>query len=314
MTKCMKCQKEAVYYRSYSGEKLCKRHFLESIERKVSRTIAKYKMFRETDRIGVGLSGGKDSIVLLYILKKIEQRFPKSSLVAITIDEGIVGYRDEGLKIASKITSELEIEHVVSSFKKIFGYSLEDILNIYKTESDISHSACYFCGIFRRRSLNQLGREIQADKLAIGHNLDDEAQTILMNIVRSDIIRLARTNLKNPEFLKYFVPRVKPLRNIPERETTAYAFFQNLPFHARNCPYATGVLRNDIQKILNQMEQKRPGIKHSILRSGEKLKQLIQIKQQVHCCPICHEPATDKICRFCQIMQKLQKTKKQSLK
>jgi uncharacterized protein (TIGR00269 family) len=302
---CSKCKKKAAYYRPYSGEQLCKKHFVESIERKVARTIAKHKMFTETDTIGVGISGGKDSTVLLYILQKIEARFPESRLIALTIDEGIKNYRDESLQIANSITTRFGIEHKTTSFKELYGYSLDEIVEIFNTSSMPNHTACFFCGVLRRRSLNQVARDLAVDKLSLGHNLDDEAQTILMNIFRSDITRMGRTLLDPRQVHALFVPRVKPLREIPEREIAAYAFFLDLPFHSTTCPYAAGVLRNDIQQILNDMEQKRPGTKHSVLRSGDKIQQLIQIKQPIHQCPVCHEPATDTICKFCKIMQDL---------
>jgi uncharacterized protein (TIGR00269 family) len=301
----MKCGKQAVYFRPYSGESLCQKHFLESIERKIARTIANHNMLQETDKIGVGISGGKDSTVLLHILQKLEKRFPKSSVLAITIDEGIQDYRKESLKIATQITADLGIEHHISSFKELFGKTLDEIVQLFKQRSEFNHTACFFCGILRRRSLNQVARDLKVDKLALGHNLDDEAQTVMMNIFRSDIIRMARTNLDTRQIHDLFVPRIKPLREIPEREIAAYAFFRNLPFHSQECPYAEGVLRNDIQRILNEMEQKRPGIKHSVLRSGDKIKEFLQVKQEIHPCPVCHEPATDTTCKFCQLMQEL---------
>ncbi|MHA1130416.1 MAG: TIGR00269 family protein [Candidatus Helarchaeota archaeon] len=305
MPNCSKCKKGAAYYRPYSGEYLCKKHFIESIERKVARTIAKHKMFAETDTIGVGISGGKDSTVLLYILQKIEARFPESSLIALTIDEGIKNYRDESLKIAKNITTRFGIEHKTTSFKELYGYSLDEIVEISQKGSMPSHTACFFCGVLRRRSLNQVARDFEVDKLALGHNLDDEAQTVLMNIFRSDITRIGRTLIDPRQVHNLFVPRVKPLREIPECEIATYAFFVNLPFHSQTCPYAAGVLRNDIQRILNEMEQKRPGTKHSVLRSGDKIQNLLQIKQPIHECPVCHEPATDRICKFCKMMQDL---------
>ena len=118
---------------------------------------------------------------------------------------------------------------------------------------------------------------------------------------------MGRTSLAPQEIHELFVPRIKPLREIPEREIATYAYFRSLPFHSQTCPYAVGVLRNDIQRILNEMEQKRPGTKHAILRSGDKIKRLIQVKQEIHPCPICHEPATEHICKYCQIIQELQK-------
>ncbi len=309
LANCLKCGKQAAYYRSYSGENLCTKHFIESIERKVTRTISKHKMLCETDKIGVGISGGKDSTVLLYILHKIEANFPNSSLVAITIDEGISGYREEGLKYAANIASELGIEHIITSYKKLYGYNLDEIVQTFKQQSQhdhIAHSACFFCGVLRRRSLNQVARDLKVDKLALGHNLDDEAQTVMMNILRSDITRMGRTTLDPHQIHDLFIPRIKPLREIPEQEITVYAFFRSLSYHSIPCPYAEGVLRNDIQQILNEMEQKRPGTKHSILRSGDKIQQSLQLHQEIHPCPICHEPATEVICKFCKIMQDLQ--------
>jgi uncharacterized protein (TIGR00269 family) len=262
-------------------------------------------MLKETDKIGVGVSGGKDSTVLLYILQQIEKKFSESSLIALTIDEGISGYREEGLHLAKQITSEFGIEHKITSFKELYGYTLDEIVKLFKQHSKAPHTACFFCGVLRRRSLNQVARELRVDKLAIGHNLDDEAQTVLMNIFRSDITRMGRTNVDLRQVHDLFVPRVKPLREIPEREIATYAFFRNLPFHSQNCPHAEGVLRNDIQQILNKMEIKRPGTKHSVLRSGDKIQNLLHIKQKIHPCPVCHEPATNKICKFCKIMQDL---------
>ncbi|MFX1298638.1 MAG: TIGR00269 family protein [Promethearchaeota archaeon] len=306
MKLCMKCRNKAAYYRPYSGEYLCKKHFIESIERKVARTISKHKMLKETDKIGIGISGGKDSTVLLYILQKIERRFPKSSLIAITIDEGIRGYREEGLKITKLITSDFGIEHQIASFKELYGYTLDEIVRIFNQNFKNVHTACFFCGVLRRRSLNQMARDLNVNKLAIGHNLDDEAQTVLMNIFRSDIIRLGRINLDSRQIHDLFIPRVKPFREIPEREIAAYAFFRNLPFHSQTCPYAEGVLRNDIQHILNEMEQIRPGTKHSVLRSGDKIQQFLHLKQEIHPCPVCHEPASAQICKFCKIILDLQ--------
>ena len=100
---CTVCKhREAFFLRPYSGEKLCKKCFLNSIEDKVRATIAKYSMLEFDDKIAVAVSGGKDSVSLLHILAKIERGYPKASLAAVTVDEGIKGYRDEALKIAGE--------------------------------------------------------------------------------------------------------------------------------------------------------------------------------------------------------------------
>src|SRR4030043_157075 len=101
-TVCSACKRrEAFYHRPYSGERLCRKCFGESIEAKVRATIAKYGMFNFNDRIAVAVSGGKDSISLFHVLTKMERFRPKASLVAVTVDEGITGYRDAALKVAA---------------------------------------------------------------------------------------------------------------------------------------------------------------------------------------------------------------------
>ena len=114
---CTICQRrKAFFFRPYSREKLCKRCFIKSIEEKVRTTIARYQMLEFDDRIAVAVSGGKDSVSLLHILAKMEQNYPKASLVAITVDEGIRRY-DTTLTTISKI-------RVYGYVKDTYGYGL----------------------------------------------------------------------------------------------------------------------------------------------------------------------------------------------
>jgi len=192
---CTLCKRrEAFYFRPYSGEKLCRKCFAESIETKVRATIAKYKMLEFDSKIAVAVSGGKDSVSLLHILAKIvEKDYPKASLTAITVDEGIRGYRDEALKIARKNCQELGVEHHVISFKELYGFTLDEIVKRLKQKKEKTElTPCAYCGVMRRKALNFLARKVGADKLATAHTLDDETQTILLNIFHGDILRIAR--------------------------------------------------------------------------------------------------------------------------
>src|SRR5450830_187563 len=93
---CTVCKnRESFFQRKYSGERLCRKCFTQSIEAKVRATITKYHMLNFDDRLAVAVSGGKDSLSLLYILAKLKRYRPKASLVAVTVDEGISGYRAE---------------------------------------------------------------------------------------------------------------------------------------------------------------------------------------------------------------------------
>ena len=116
---CNKCQNQVVYSRKYSGENLCSECFSHSILRKAARTISKYKMIKNNDLVCVCVSGGKDSLVLLDILNKMSKTH-NFKIFAVSIDEGIPGYRDEALKIVENFCAELKIEYKIFSYKKLF--------------------------------------------------------------------------------------------------------------------------------------------------------------------------------------------------
>ena len=304
---CTACKRrEAVYFRPYSGERLCKKCFIESIEEKTRATISKYKMFEFDDRIAVGVSGGKDSTSLLYVLEKIEREFPKSTLVAVTVDEGIKGYRDEALKIARKNCEKLGVEHHVVSFKELFGYKLDEIVELMK-KREAELSPCAYCGVLRRRALNIAARQVDADKLATAHSLDDEVQTILINILHGDPLRLARAKPVTEEVHEKLVRRVKPFCEIPEREIAFYAYLKNIEFQSFPCPYAPQALRSEIRIILNRLEEKHPGMKYTIFRSIERIRPALEgmAEKELKECKICGEPTTGEICKVCELLQEL---------
>ncbi|MEM3824471.1 MAG: tRNA 2-thiocytidine biosynthesis TtcA family protein, partial [Candidatus Bathyarchaeia archaeon] len=169
---CSICKRrEAFFYRQYSGEKLCKKCFTESIEAKVRATIAKYGMFEFDDKIVVAVSGGKDSVSLLHILAKIERDYPKASLIAVTVDEGIRGYRDEALKIAMENCKKLGIEHHIVSFKELYGYRLDEVVKKLKEKGNTRLTPCAYCGVMRRKALNIAARKLEANKIATAHTL-----------------------------------------------------------------------------------------------------------------------------------------------
>jgi len=306
MVLCSVCGvREAVYFRPYSGERLCGECFCESIVERVRRTISRYEMFEYDSRIAVGVSGGKDSLSLLQILAEIEEGFPKAELIAVTVDEGIRGYRDEAVRLAEEACRELGVEHRLLSFKELFGYTLDEIAERTKGGP---LTPCSFCGVLRRRALNQAAREVGADRLATAHNLDDMAQTVLLNILRGDHRRLALLDPAGMSISERFVRRVKPYCEVPERESTLYAYLKDIRFQSRPCPYAETAMRNDIRNFLNRIEVKRPGTKFTILRSIQRILPLLKRETGLlGLCPLCGEPTTGEICRTCQMLQELER-------
>ncbi len=293
--KCQRCGRTAVVYQKYSNAHLCKPHFIEDVERKIKRDIRKFRMIGRGDRIAVALSGGKDSTVLLYVLHRIFKDRKDLELLAVTIDEGIGGYREHTLKHAVRLTGELGIRHVIRSFEDGFGTTLDEL------KKKKEQAACTLCGVLRKNLLNRTARELGADKLAIGHNLDDEAQTILMNYLRGDVDRLKRMS---PGIIQPgLIMRIKPLRSVPEKEVALYGFLNDLPVSTDECPYAGEALRNEIREIINNHEVKHPGTKYSLLGGFDAISSaLLPPDTRIVQCIKCGEPSSENICKTCRLL------------
>jgi uncharacterized protein (TIGR00269 family) len=261
-------------------------------------------MFEYNSRISLGVSGGKDSLSLLKILSEIEANRPHSELIAIFIDEGIKGHRDEALSLAKKNCECYDIELKVFSFKDIFNETMDSI-----AKKDRILSNCSYCGVLRRRALNKAAKEVKADILATGHNLDDMAQSTLLNVLRGNMSRMSTYDPGGNQYGD-FVRRVKPLSEIPERETTLYAYFNDIEFQSIPCPYANEAMRTDVRNYLNRMEEKRPGTKFITYRTGLKIKQNMKNTRILKNCEMCGELTTSKHCRVCQFIEELQCSKK----
>ncbi|MFW9919149.1 MAG: TIGR00269 family protein [Candidatus Thorarchaeota archaeon] len=303
---CSKCERQAVYLRRYTAERLCESCLVQTTIDRVRRTINRQKMLKEDDRIVIGVSGGKDSAVLLDVLSRIEQKYPKSELIPVTIDEGIRGYRDQALEAAKALTRSLGLDLEIRSFEDLFGLSLDGMVEDRTGKERLG--ACSYCGVFRRKALNLAAQELEADVVATGHNMDDEAQTIMMNIMRGDGRRIARTNRLRENAISGFVPRVKPISELSERDVVAYAHYGRLQYHDVPCPYAIEAYRNDLRNFLNDMEHKRPGTLTAILRSGEAIAEaFIERAEGIpdSTCSVCGDPSPSKICKACQLLDEL---------
>ncbi len=303
---CTLCRrKDPVFTRPYSGESLCEGCFCRSVEDKVRATLSKYEMLEPDDRTMVAVSGGKDSVTLLHILAKIEKAFPQAELRAVTVDEGIKGYRDEALKVAAKSCRRLGIDQVVVSFKDMYGYKLDEIVPMTRQKG---LSPCSYCGVLRRRTLNTAAREAGADKLATAHNLDDETQTMILNILHGDAPRIARVKPVLDEVHPGLVRRIKPLCQVPEREVALYAYLKGIEFQSIPCPYAGTALRSDVRTMLNRMEEKHPGTKFTVFRSIERIRPALEAVAKeagIQECRLCGEPTAGEVCRPCQMLREL---------
>jgi uncharacterized protein (TIGR00269 family) len=269
---------------------------MEAFEDEVRETLKAGRMIEDGDRIAVALSGGKDSAVLLYVLKKILAG-EAVELFAITIDEGIKGYREDTIGYARRISDELEVELEMLSFRDEFGSDLDRIVK------GRDQAPCTFCGVLRKSALNRAARDLRATKLATGHNLDDEAQSVMMNYLKGDIERLFRLSPRRP--LPGLVPRIKPLRHIPEKEVALYGILVGVYPEAPECPYAHSSLRFEIRRMMNGLERDHPGTKSSVLRGFEKILRSAEDRPAatpLSCCRICGEPTFGDLCKACHLL------------
>ena len=298
--KCDKCENTAVYSRRYSGENLCSQCFSNSILHKAAKTISKYKMIKNNELVCVAVSGGKDSLVLLDILNKMSKTH-NFRIFAVTIDEGIPGYRDEALKIVEDFCTKLNIQYKTFSYKKIFDLTLTESLEL---RNDHKLSSCSICGTFRRRALDHAAKTINADSIATGHNLDDNLQTFLINILSGDAKKIG---WMDPDTSSNKVRKIKPLSEIYESEIVFYAFTNNLPFQTEPCPHMNEGIRTEIREFLNSLELNHDGIKNNMYRTILKISQFMNESnhKEKRMCLVCGNQCTSRICSVCNMLTNL---------
>lgn len=274
------------------------------MERRFRRAIAENKLVSLGEKIAVAVSGGKDSVTCMHLLDNY-CRGKRCELVAVTIDEGIRGYREESLPVARENAEALGLDHHVVSFKRAFGSTLDKMVKL-AARKKTGLNPCTYCGVLRRSLLNQAARELGANKIATGHNLDDEVQAIMLNYVRADLSRLYRLG---PGYSprEGFVPRIKPMREIPEKEVALYALLKRMNVHLGVCPYASGI-HMEIRDFLNKLETNHPNSKFMILRMFERLKPHLEDavpEFEMRKCEMCGEPTSTNFCKPCELLQKI---------
>lgn len=261
----------------------------------------------------IGLSGGKDSAVLTQILADTFREDPRIELVTLTIHEGIEGYRDESVDACHRLIDDLDLAHHLVSYDDEFGVRMDDIA----ADEAADMAPCSYCGVFRRDILSRYAEQFDADLLLTGHNLDDTAQTALMNFLSGDVVQMAKhyeaslAPIHSRNQQDRFVPRAKPLRDIPEKEVALYAHIRELPAHMHECPHASEAFRGTVQSILYDLEDDHPGTRHAIMSGYEELAALVADSVSSPESPTsskcieCGAVTTGDRCRSCQLLDSL---------
>jgi len=295
--KCDRCDNSAVYARKYSGESLCSECFSNSILRKTAKTISKHNMIQNDELVCVAVSGGKDSLALLHVLSKMAKNH-NFRIHAVTIDEGIPGYRDEALDIVKDFCTRLGVEHTMYPYKELFGLTLDESL---KQNQDDRLSSCSICGTFRRRAMDHAAKQIGANVIATGHNLDDTLQTFVINTLSGDTNKIG---WMDPDTSENSLRKIKPFCEIYESEIVFYAFTNGLPFQSEPCPHMNEGIRTEIREFLNKLENSHSGIKNNMYRSVLRISQTMRdanYKEKTKCAN-CGAECTGKICSVCKMI------------
>lgn len=260
----------------------CKTCFVDLFEKHVLDTIKRFNLVKDGERICVAASGGKDSLALLEILSRHYE------VDALCVDEGIAGYRDTTIDDLKQFCKERNINLKIVSFADLGAQRLD--------QQNPDHP-CSVCGVLRRKAL--LDYTTDYDLIATGHNLDDEAQSIMMNLLRNQKQLLARLGPRTSP-RDGIAARIKPFYTTPEKEVRAYCLLKNITTNFSECPNVVKSFRWQVGENLNQLERERPGAKRNIVEHF--LKTHHEDKSNTTICKRCGGPSSRDLCRACRLV------------
>ncbi|KAF6206891.1 hypothetical protein GE061_018127 [Apolygus lucorum] len=297
------CGRNAILKRPKTGDSLCKECFFWAFETEIHHTITKGQLFKRGSTVAIAASGGKDSTVLAHVLKTLNEKYDYGlRLVLLSIDEGITGYRDDSLDTVKQNRDDYGMELKILSYEDLYGWTMDKIVAQIGKRNN-----CTFCGVFRRQALDRGAALLNVDSLATGHNADDIAETILMNIMRGDVARLQRCTSVSSES-EGSIPRVKPLKYSYEKEIVMYAYFKRLVYFSTECIYAPNAYRGHARAFLKDLEKIRPTAIMDIIHSGEQMIVKDTVAKPIRgTCTQCGFVSSQDICKACTLLEGLNK-------
>ncbi|AEE35805.1 2-thiocytidine tRNA biosynthesis protein, TtcA [Arabidopsis thaliana] len=275
--------------------------FYEVFEEEIHQVIVGNRLFKFGERVAIGASGGKDSSVLAYVLSELNRRHSYGlDLFLLSIDEGITGYRDDSLETVKRNEVQYGLPLQIVSYKDLYGWTMDEIVKMIGLKNN-----CTFCGVFRRQALDRGAALLKVDKLVTGHNADDIAETVVLNILRGDIARLSRcTSITTGEDGP--IPRCKPFKYTYEKEIVMYAYFKKLDYFSTECIYSPNAYRGFACEFINDLERLRPRAILDIIKSGEDFRIATTTKMpEQGTCERCGYISSQKWCKACVLLEGL---------
>ncbi|KAM7537747.1 hypothetical protein Aperf_G00000072138 [Anoplocephala perfoliata] len=301
MLDCARCGSKAFIKRPKTDDALCRDCFVWCFEEEIHWTIKTAKLLSKGDKVAIGASGGKDSTVLAYVMKTLNERYDYGvELILLSIDEGISGYRDDSLETVKRNMVQYGLPLKIISFKDLYGWSMDEIVKKIGLKSN-----CTFCGVFRRQALDRGAALLGANKICTGHNADDIAETVIMNILRCDIGRLKRcTDIVTGA--NGMMPRFKPFKYAFEKEIVMYARALKLDYFSTECKYAPYAYRGFARTYIKDLEMIRPRCILDIISSGEQMVVRTDSKLPLQGeCVACGYISSQRYCQACILLKSL---------
>ncbi|MBA0720504.1 hypothetical protein Golax_008121 [Gossypium laxum] len=293
---CVCNQNRAALKRPKTLEQICRECFYAVFEEEIHQVILENQLFKPGERIAIGASGGKDSTVLAYVLSELNRRHNYGlDLFLLSVDEGITGYRDDSLETVKRNELQYGLPLKIVSYKDLYGWTMDEIVKMIGLKNN-----CTFCGVFRRQALDRGAALLKVDKVATGHNADDIAETVLLNILRGDIASF------NSEFIniRFSLRLMLGCQNLNKFST--YAYFKKLDYFSTECIYSPNAYRGFAREFIKDLERIRPRAILDIIKSGEDFRISTTTKMpEQGTCERCGYISSQKWCKACVLLEGL---------
>jgi len=297
--KCRKCGEPAVLELRRHNAAFCAPDFLGFFRNQVREAIRKHRMFARDEHVLVAVSGGKDSLGLWDVL--LDEGYRTTGLY---LDLGIFDYSVESKAKCEAFAARRGAPLLVASVAEAVGAPVPVIKAVTR------RPPCSGCGLSKRYLMNRAALEHGMPVVATGHNLDDEAATLLGSVLHWQTEALARQSPALPSTHAKLVRRVKPLYRLSERETAAYAVLRKIDYIVEECPFAKGATSIAHKEILSRMEDASPGTKHNFLFGYlEKARPAFERAEAVTLneCARCGQVTTGTVCAFCKLADQVKR-------